>query len=124
MLLLEPVCFPRASLFSEMLVMMASIRQSSAIIRTATATLVVLFSALVTSFMAPRAANAQTLFNYSVLHAFRGDSDGAGPFAAPLVQDGAGNLYGTTNYGGSSLCNTDGFHGCGTIFKVDRTGTH
>ncbi len=32
--------------------------------------------------------------------------------------DGAGNLYGTTFYGGESDC----FGGCGVVFKVDPTG--
>ena len=39
----------------------------------------------------------------TVLHNFEGaaQGDGAGP-AAPLVQDGLGNLYGTTNNGGDA----------------------
>ncbi len=64
--------------------------------------------------------------DFSVLHAFAGGTDGACPFAALLTRDGlaAGTLYGTTNYGGSSGCNTDGFDGCGTVFKIDKTGKH
>ena len=36
-----------------------------------------------------------------------------------LVLDAAGNLYGTTAWGGSSGC---GGSGCGTIFKIDGAG--
>jgi uncharacterized repeat protein (TIGR03803 family) len=36
----------------------------------------------------------------TVLHSFTGKPDGAGPFAAPLL-DAAGNLFGTTYYGGA-----------------------
>jgi uncharacterized repeat protein (TIGR03803 family) len=57
-----------------------------------------------------------------VLYAFRGGSDGESPFST-LIADGSGNLYGTTNTGGSgTLCRTSG---CGTVFKLtsDRTET-
>ena len=49
----------------------------------------------------------------SVLHAFQGDNDGMFPEGG-LVADGAGNLYGTTSFGGSC--------GCGTVFKVTPAG--
>ena len=35
-----------------------------------------------------------------------------------MLRDAAGNLYGTTEYGGQG-CNADG---CGTVFKVDKNG--
>ena len=35
--------------------------------------------------------------------------------------DQAGNLYGTTNQGGTGTCNY-GDPGCGTVFKLDTTG--
>jgi uncharacterized repeat protein (TIGR03803 family) len=55
----------------------------------------------------------------SVLYSFRGDPDGANPFAA-LVQDAAGNLYGTTFYGGTyERC---GGYGCGTVFELKASG--
>lgn len=52
-----------------------------------------------------------------MLHTFSGP-DGSFLGAAP-VEDDAGNLYGTTNYGGDlSEC---GGVGCGAVFKVDAT---
>jgi len=55
----------------------------------------------------------------SVLHAF-GITDGAYP-SAGLVQDTAGNLFGTAYQGGLENCKFSGL-GCGTVFKVDTTG--
>lgn len=55
---------------------------------------------------------AQTL---TTLYSFTGKTDGAIPQAG-LVADGAGNLYGTTLFGGDlSACNSSG---CGVIFEV------
>jgi len=58
--------------------------------------------------------------NVIVLHAFSGyPTDGQYPLGG-LVRDSAGNLYGTTQQGGSStLCN----NGCGIVFKVDQNGS-
>jgi len=78
-------------------------------------------AAFVTTFIVTRSVQAQT---YTVLHAFEGNGDGGGPFQAPLIRDSAGNLYGTTVYGGSSRCHTDIAAGCGTVFKIDKTGKH
>jgi len=52
----------------------------------------------------------------TVLHDFTGGSDGGNPEAA-LVQDQAGNLYGTTVVGGDQSC------GCGTVFEIAANGT-
>jgi uncharacterized repeat protein (TIGR03803 family) len=54
----------------------------------------------------------------TVLHVFKGGSDGAAPLAG-LIEDDSGNLYGTTEEGGRG-CN--GF-GCGTVFWVAPDGT-
>jgi uncharacterized repeat protein (TIGR03803 family) len=69
-------------------------------------------------------AQAQT---FTLLHVFTGAPDGAYPEAG-FVQDAAGNLYGTSQLGGSTagVCaNISGFNninGCGTIFRIDTTG--
>jgi len=49
----------------------------------------------------------------TVLYSFMGGADGEHPIAG-LIRDSAGNLYGTTYWGGAS--------NCGTVFKVDTTG--
>ena len=65
-------------------------------------------------------AEAQT---FTLLHTFTGAPDGAVPVAG-LVQDPAGNLYGTTQQGGitGGVCGNSGLNGCGTVFKVDPSG--
>jgi len=52
-----------------------------------------------------------------ILHRFSGP-DGQGPLGGVTI-DNAGNLYGTTNYGGTVCSN------CGTVFKLipNRKGT-
>jgi len=55
--------------------------------------------------------------NETILHHFRGGSDGANPNAG-VVEDSTGNLYGTTRYGGQGC---DG-EGCGTVFKIATSG--
>ena len=55
----------------------------------------------------------------TVLYSFTGGTDGGYPVGG-LLRDSAGNLYGTTVDGGEgSGCY---YGGCGTVFKVDRTG--
>jgi uncharacterized repeat protein (TIGR03803 family) len=54
----------------------------------------------------------------TVLHTFAGGSDGANPYAG-VIADGGGNLYGTTQVGGTGC---DG-NGCGTVFKVAMNGS-
>ena len=49
----------------------------------------------------------------SVLYSFTGGADGANPYAN-VIQDWAGNLYGTTAGGGAA--------GAGVVFKLDRRG--
>ncbi len=62
-------------------------------------------------------AQAQT---YRVLYQLTGGSAGWSPQAG-LVSDSAGNLYGTTAFGGVSGPGC-GSNGCGTVFKLTRTG--
>jgi uncharacterized repeat protein (TIGR03803 family) len=61
----------------------------------------------------------------TVLHHFAGQNDGASP-QGDLIIDWAGNLYGTTPYGGTGHCLAFGTPdvnvGCGTIYKVDWNG--
>jgi uncharacterized repeat protein (TIGR03803 family) len=61
---------------------------------------------------ATRPAQAQT---YSVLYNLMGGELGGYPAYGTLVQDAAGNLYGTTTSGGSS--------NCGTVFMLVPTGS-
>ena len=49
----------------------------------------------------------------SVLYSFTGNADGGQPHGS-LIFDSAGNLYGTTNFGGNTSCT----QGCGTVFKL------
>ena len=52
-----------------------------------------------------------------ILHNFGCGSDGAEPLVG-LVFDTAGNLYGTTYYGGTSSCNDGNGTGCGVVFEL------
>jgi hypothetical protein len=52
---------------------------------------------------------------YKVIYRFQGSPDGSSP-TAPLIADQAGNLYGTTQNGGS---NGNCFEGCGTVFRFN-----
>jgi uncharacterized repeat protein (TIGR03803 family) len=53
----------------------------------------------------------------TVLHTFRGNADGRQPYFGNLLLDTAGNLFGTTVYGGMK-----GNIGLGTAFEVATTG--
>jgi uncharacterized repeat protein (TIGR03803 family) len=63
--------------------------------------------------------NGSGLWTKTVLYYFTGRTDGGQP-SASLVMDGAGNLYGTTENGGSLLC---GIPGCGTVFELSPNGS-
>ena len=59
----------------------------------------------------------------TILYDFSGGADGAGP-AANLIFDSAGNLYGTTEYGGDFNCNGQSYNtSCGTVFELTPNGT-
>ena len=55
----------------------------------------------------------------TVLHTFTASPDGCG--AGSLVLDSAGNLYGTSQFGGIQSSNCSLF-GCGVVFKLDPFG--
>ena len=57
----------------------------------------------------------------SLLHSFGGPPDGNLP-SAGLARDAAGNLYGVTSNGGSSIA-CPFLIGCGIVFKLDPAGT-
>ena len=68
------------------------------------------------------AGNAGTVFELTrtsggwseaIVYSFQGGTDGDDPNAG-LVIDGAGNLYGTTVFGGAGSCAA----GCGTVFEL------
>lgn len=67
---------------------------------------------LLLGLAASPSAQART---YNVLYSFTGTPDGEFPGNGSLVQDKAGNLYGTTEAGGS--------YGCGVVFKLTKSGT-
>jgi uncharacterized repeat protein (TIGR03803 family) len=56
--------------------------------------------------------------NETVLHSFGHGLDGQNPEAG-LIMDNAGNLYGTTPFGGLSC----GFFTCGTVFRIAPDGS-
>jgi uncharacterized repeat protein (TIGR03803 family) len=57
-------------------------------------------------------------WQFSTLHTFQNGPDGAGP-SSPLIMGPDGALYGATSAGGGGPCLTsNGYHGCGTVYKV------
>jgi uncharacterized repeat protein (TIGR03803 family) len=50
-------------------------------------------------------------WNETILYNFAGNAKGSGP-GGGVVRDGAGNLYGTTVYGGTTSCD------CGVVYKL------
>ncbi len=65
------------------------------------------------------AAGAET-----ILHTFdRVQGFQEGWFPMGIIGDAAGNLYGSTYYGGSVICEST-FEGCGVIFRIDSAGAY
>lgn len=58
---------------------------------------------------------------FVTLYAFMGGADGSAPLGG-VVRDADGNLYGTTQYGGLTVCGR--FSNCGTVFKLAPSGIH
>jgi uncharacterized repeat protein (TIGR03803 family) len=56
----------------------------------------------------------------TVRYYFKGRGGGYSPYGG-LIEDAAGNLYGTTSYGGSYTYPCGG--GCGTVFEIAPDGT-
>ncbi len=63
-------------------------------------------------------AQAQTQFTFTNLYSFASKTVGSAPEAG-LIQDSAGNFYGTTTTGGAHASGPNG----GTVFEVSPTGT-
>jgi uncharacterized repeat protein (TIGR03803 family) len=63
----------------------------------------------------PVPIQAAQAWSESVSYSFANSPDGANPRYVTPVRDEAGNLYGTTNYGGA--------YGLGTVFKLTPSGT-
>jgi hypothetical protein len=62
-------------------------------------------------------------YTFTLLHAFTGGSDGAYP-ASTLGLDKGGDIYGTTELGGSGNCVVFGYpSGCGTAFELKPSGS-
>ncbi|MFZ0275836.1 MAG: choice-of-anchor tandem repeat GloVer-containing protein [Candidatus Sulfotelmatobacter sp.] len=61
-------------------------------------------------------------WNETVLHHFAGATDGNSP-ESDVVLDSDGSIYGTTRYGGAGECSAYGYSGCGTVFKLQLSGT-
>ena len=56
------------------------------------------------------------IWTESTIYSFTGGSDGGAPEAV-MTLDAEGNLYGTTQVGGSGSCN------CGTVFELSRSAS-
>jgi uncharacterized repeat protein (TIGR03803 family) len=56
---------------------------------------------------------------YGSIYTFQGGSDGSSP-ASGVIEDQAGNLYGTTSQGGGQGCSGQG---CGTVFELSPNGS-
>ena len=73
---------------------------------------------LMAAVVATLPAQAQT---FTLLYQFTGGKDGGSPLGG-LVEDGAGNFYGTTSAGGLVGGTCKPLQGCGVVFKLDPSG--
>lgn len=89
--------------------------------RNSCATGALLAMVLVLLCILAQSSPAQT---FTVMHAFTGGADGASPYGS-LTLDRAGNLYGTATAGGytGNGCSSQSGVGCGTVFKMTRSGS-
>lgn len=55
----------------------------------------------------------------TVLYRFTGGADGGNP-SSPVIFDQAGNIYGTTTFGGTGSCNAGS--GCGVVYELSPSG--
>jgi uncharacterized repeat protein (TIGR03803 family) len=85
-------------------------------LRPRTAALISLSILVILTVVPSGQSRAQT---FQVIHNFSGGTDGAVPLAG-LIADRAGNLYGTTNSGGTGLFCEE--YGCGTAFRLKPAG--
>jgi uncharacterized repeat protein (TIGR03803 family) len=65
--------------------------------------------------------NSSGHWQETILHTFTGGTDGGNPISS-LIIDAAGNLYGTTQFGGSTLSKC-GTMGCGVAFRISHAST-
>jgi uncharacterized repeat protein (TIGR03803 family) len=77
---------------------------------------------LLLTLFAVQPAAAQTFIELYPFNSTGNLSDGGWPEAA-VVRDAAGNLYGTTFYGGGGTGCSIIYNGCGVVFKLDPSGT-
>ena len=78
--------------------------------------------ALALACVVTQPASAQT---FTVIHNFTGGADGGYTYSGIAI-DNAGNLYGTTPFGGnlgSSNALSCAFYGCGLVYKLERLGS-
>lgn len=67
-----------------------------------------------------QSSSAQT---FTVMHAFTGGADGTSPYGS-LTLDHAGQVYGTATAGGTGNgCSSPAWVGCGTVFRMTRSGS-
>ena len=60
---------------------------------------------------------ANDTWTQTVPYSFSGGADGGEPYAG-VILDTAGNIYGTTTFGGTMNCFSDQGAGCGVVFEI------